>query len=424
MGANLSYTRSEKSRTYLGATLGYLFDGYNLLLITFLASAIGATFGVGKTTALFAVSTALVGSVVGGIGFGWLADRIGRRTALVFTILLFSVATIATGFSENLNELFALQFVAGLGLGGEWGVGFSLLNEAWGERTKGLAGGFLQAMFPAGGLIGVQTAAYFLAHFSGATGWRYAYMFVGIISMVLLVLRLFVPESKVWLMQVESKKTGKDVSSIVLKSPLAEIFSKDTLRWTIFGTIMVFGFMFYFYSGQTFYPSFFIAAHSPITTIVTIGSLVGIIAEVIIGASVDFLGRKKAGILFGVVSFLVIFPFLYTAYQAVGFTNLVSYPSFWTYLLLYFFQSSFAAIFGVWLGELYPTRMRATGLNFAYMVGRGFGGGLAPILVGLLIARGGHLGISMSTGMIIGAAVMLVGVFGLKETKGVDVTKI
>lgn len=424
MESALTYTNSEKTRTYLGATLGYLFDGYNLLLLTFLAADIGLTFGVGRTVVLTAVTTALVGSVVGGIGFGWLADRIGRRTALLFTILVFSFATIVTGFSANLAELFLFQFIAGLGLGGEWGVGFSLLNEAWGERAKGVAGGFLQAMFPAGALLGAQTSGFFLAHYTGAAGWRYAYIFVGVLSLVLLALRLFVPESKVWLAQVEAKKTGKELTGVeALKStPLAEIFSKETLRWTIFGTIMVFGFMFYFYSGQVFYPSFF---HSTgyVTTIVTIGSLVGIVAEVLIGSSIDFLGRKKAGILFGIVSLLVIFPFMYTAGQSVGFTNITSYPSFWTYLLLYFFQSSFAAIFGVWLGEHYPTRMRATGSNFAYMVGRGFGGGLAPIFVLILVHSNHPLGMSMTTGMIIGAVAMLIGVFGLKETKGVDVTK-
>lgn len=422
MESTITYTNSEKTRTYLGATLGYLFDGYNLLLLTFLAAAIGTTFGVGRTVVLTAVSTALVGSVLGGIGFGWLADRIGRRTALLFTILLFSLATIVTGFSANLLELYVFQFIAGLGLGGEWGVGFSLLNEAWGERAKGVAGGFLQAMFPAGALLGAQTAGYFLGHFTGAAGWRDAYIFVGLLSLVLLALRLFVPESKVWIAQVEARKSGKEYTGPALKSPLSEIFSKDTLRWTIFGTIMVFGFMFYFYSGQTFYPAFFHTTGA-VTEIVTIGSLVGIIAEIIIGASVDPLGRKKAGILFGIVSLLVIFPFFYTAGQTVGFTNLTSYTPFWTYLLLYFFQSSFAAIFGVWLGEHYPTRMRATGSNFAYMVGRGFGGGFAPIFVNLISPSAFPLGEAMSIGMIIGAVVMMVGVFGLKETKGVDVTK-
>lgn len=424
METGISYTASEKSRTYLGATLGYLFDGYNLLLTTFLITAIGAAFNATRAAVLVGVTTALVGSVIGGIAFGWVADRIGRRTALLFTILIFAIATIATGFSANLVEFYILQAIAGLGVGGEWGVGFSLLNEAWGEKSKGVAGGFLQAMFPAGGLLGAQTAGFFLGHYTEATGWRYAYMFVGIISLVLLALRLFVPESKVWKMQVEAKRSGKEYTGPALKSPLVEIFSKETLRWTIFGTIMVFGFMFFFYSGQVFYPLFF-GPTNAVTTIVTIGSLVGIIAEVIIGASIDYLGRKTAGILFGIVSLLVIFPFLYTASQAVGFTNITSYPSFWTYLLLYFFQSSFAAIFGVWLGEHFPTRMRATGSNFAYMVGRGFGGGLAPILIPIIrvSVAGGNWGVGMSYGMIIGAVVMIIGVLGLKETKGVDVTK-
>ncbi len=427
MEADISYTKAEKSKTYIGATLGYLFDGYNLLLTTFLVVTLATYFGVSPKAIVFAITLALVGSVIGGISFGWLADRIGRRTTLLITILLFGIATIITGSAQTLNEFYAMQFIAGIGVGGEWGVGFSMLNEAWGTKSRGLAGGFLQAMFPAGGLLGAVTAGFMLGTYGGALGWRYSYYFVGILSLVLLSFRLFVPESKVWKVQVEAKKQGKDTGELLKKSPLVEIFSKETIRWTVFGTIMVFGFMFFFYSGQVFYPTFFrVAGHVPepsVTAIVTIGSIFGIIAEVVIGGSNDLLGRKKSAIIFGVISLLVIFPFMYTATHPSIFSSLGSYPSFYSYSLLYFFQASYAALFGVWLGEHFPTRMRATGSNFAYMVGRGFGGGLAPIVVPIM-AAGLGLGESMSIGMIIGAVVMIIGALGLKETRGIKITEI
>ncbi|AKA48326.1 hypothetical protein IX51_03600 [uncultured archaeon] len=428
METDISYTKAEKSKTYVGATLGYLFDGYNLLLTTFLVVTLATYFGVTPKAIVFAITLALVGSVIGGIFFGWLADRIGRRTTLLVTIVLFGIATIITGTSRTLDEFYLLQFIAGIGVGGEWGVGFSMLNEAWGTKSRGLAGGFLQAMFPAGGLLGAVTAGVMLGAYGGDLGWRYSYYFVGILSLVLLAFRFFVPESKVWKAQVKAKLEGKNANELLMKSPLSEIFSKETLRWTIFGTLMVFGFMFFFYSGQVFYPTFFKTVGQvpdvSVTLIVTIGSVLGIIAEVVIGGSNDLLGRKKSGIIFGVISIIVVFPFLYTAMNPTIFSGIGSYPSFYTYGLLYFFQASYAALFGVWLGEHYPTRMRATGSNFCYMVGRGFGGGLAPIIVPILAVSVGGLGVSMSIGMIIGAVVMTIGALGLKETKGVKITEV
>ncbi len=427
MVTNVSYTPSEKGRTYLGATLGYLFDGYNLLLTTFLLVTVSEYFATSVPIVVYAVTFALVGSVLGGIGFGWLADRMGRRPTLLITILVFGISTVLTGLSANLSQFYLFQFIAGLGVGGEWGVGFSLLNEAWGEKSRGLAGGFLQAMFPAGGLLGAVTAGYMLSHYGTAVGWRYSYIFVGLISMALLTFRIFMPESKVWQQKVKDALSGKS-TGIVEKSPLKEIFNRDMIRWTFFGTLLVLGFMFYFYSGQVFYPTFFAKVGkvpaTVIPLIITIGSLLGIIAEVLIGGANDKFGRKRSATMFGFISLMVIFPFFYTSMQNLAYAgNIFSYGSFYSYGLLYFFQASYAALFGVWLGEMFPTRMRATGSNFCYMVGRGVGGGLAPIMVPILAISAGGLGQGMSVAMLIGAVIMISAVFGLKETKGTVISQ-
>ncbi|MDS0256538.1 MFS transporter [Thermoplasmatales archaeon AK] len=423
MESSVTYTSSERARAYLGGTLGYLFDGYNLLLTTFLFAGIAATFHAGLSQVALAVTFALVGSVIGGIFFGWLADKTGRRTTLLLTILVFAIFEILSGFSNSLPLFYVFQFIVGLGVGGEWGVGFSLVNETWGNKRRGLAGGFLQSTFVIGALLGAQTAGFFNTAFGLAEGWRYSYFFVGGISLLLLILRVVMPESKTWLVKVGKLRSGGEELAPV--SPLRELFSKEYRKWTALGTILVFGFMLYFYSGQTFYPTLFrdLGAGPSITLIITLGSIAGIIAEVFIGYANDLLGRKKAGIIFGVISLLVIFPFLYEMYHPVKFSAIGSFPAFYAYILLYFFQASYAALFGVWLGEHFATRLRATGSNFCYMVGRGIGGGLAPIIVPALITSSVTLGQAMSFVMIIGAVIMLVGAFGLKETSGVDTSK-
>ncbi|MEM0158163.1 MAG: MFS transporter [Thermoplasmataceae archaeon] len=423
MEIQISYTNSERARAYLGGTLGYLFDGYNLLLTTFLFAGIASAFNAKLPQVALAVTFALIGSVIGGIFFGWFADRAGRRTTLLLTILLFSIFEILSGFSTSLTMFYVFQLIVGLGVGGEWGVGFSLVNETWGNRRRGLAGGFLQSTFVIGALLGAQTAGFFNTAFGAAIGWRYSYYFVGGISLLLLTLRIVMPESKTWLAKVGKLRT--EGSELAPLNPLKELFSKEYRKWTAFGTVLVFGFMLYFYSGQTFYPTLFkdLGAGPSITLIITLGSIAGIIAEVFIGYANDLLGRKRAGIVFGIISLAVIFPFLYETYHTVAFSGIGGFPIFWAYILLYFFQASYAALFGVWLGEHFATRLRATGSNFCYMVGRGIGGGLAPIIVPALISSSVTLGQAMSFVMIIGAVIMLVGAFGLKETMGIDTTK-
>ena len=421
MVEQISYTKSERARAYIGGTLGYLFDGYNLLLTTFLFTSIIITFHSNLAAVSRAVSFALVGSVVGGISFGWLADKIGRKNTLLITILVFSIFEILSAFTANLYEFYTTQFLVGIGVGGEWGVGFSLVNETWGEKRRGLAGGFLQSTFIIGALLGAQTAGFMIRTYGSTLGWRYSYIFVGAISLLLLLLRFTMPESKTWLAKVGKFEAGKNVLTTG-PNPLKELFSKEFLRWTFFGTLMVFGFMFYFYVGQTFYPTLFgkLGAGSEITLIITLGSIVGIIAEVIIGYGNDLLGRRRAGLIFGAISLVVIFPFFYTMAFPVKFVSLGGFPAFYTYLLLYFFQASYAALFGVWLGEGFATRLRATGSNFTYMVGRGIGGGLAPIVVPAIVSSSTSLGESMSYFMIIGAVIMIIGALGLKETRGRD----
>ncbi len=419
----ITYTNSERARIYTGATLGYLFDGYNLLLTTYLLPALRLYFKVGLAPASLLVTSALIGSVVGGILFGWMADIIGRRNTLFLTIITFAIFEVLTGLAPSLYIMYVTEFFVGLGAGGEWGVGFSLMNESWGNWRKGFAGGFLQSMFIFGSLFGTITAGYFISVY-GTVGWRYAYIFVGLVSLVLLALRFTMPESKTWINLVKAKE-GKEIKTT---TPLRELFSKDVRRWTLAATLLAIGYFLFFYSGQSFYPSLFVSFGyaKEVTLIMITVSLVGIIGEWIIGLIVDTrLGRKGTSAVFGIYVLVFALVFLYAT---LYFTKPT--PSYWNFapflalLPLYLIQAGYPTLFGVWFGELYPAKMRATGSNFNYMVGRGIGGGLAPILIPLAVSSlKVSLGVGMSIFMIIGIVIMLLGVLLLKETRGVDTTR-
>ncbi|MDG7016603.1 MAG: MFS transporter [Nitrososphaerota archaeon] len=420
------YYSTEKFVIYLAVLLGFMFDGYDLLLTSFVLGPMATYFNVSIATVAFALTLVLVSSVIGGIFFGWLADRIGRRPVLFITIITYGITTILAGAVTSIPMFYLLRFLTGLGVGGEWGIGFSLLSEAYSEKTRGKAGGFLASMYVFGSLLGAVTADYTLTTFGSSLGWRYAYIIAGVSALVLVLLRLAMPESKVWLRYKEYKKQGKLPPGYSQRSPILDIFSRKYIRYTLSGTLMAVAYLFFTYSYLSFIPTYFHSVYNipvPVyTEMIVIAEVIGIIGYILNGFLSDTIGRKKTAVVYGVLSILSILWFWYEAVQAPAFTGIFSFPVFYAYSAVYF-SAGFIAQFGVWIGEHFATRMRATGSNFSYMVGRGLGGGLPPILVPLWTGFGG-LGIAMSIGMMAGAIVQFAAILGLKETKGTKITAV
>jgi MFS family permease len=423
MAASPEYTGRERAVTYVGILLGYLFDGYDLIIISFILSPLIIYFNTSLGAVSLAIAISLVGAVAGGIFFGWLADRIGRRNSLLITIALFGVMTVLTGFINSLTELYALRFLAGLGIGGEWGVGFSLLSESWPAGTRGTAGGALQSMFIVGSLAGAVTAGYMLSVYGPAVGWRYSFIAAGGLALALLPLRLLMPESKAWSDYNRRRKSGNLSRDYDVRSPILQIFSRGYVSRTILFTLLAGAFLFFVYSFISFIPSYFGAYGIPVptyTTIIVIAELAGIGGLMLDGLLSDLIGRRRAAIVFASVSIVSVLFFLYEALVAPRFTGIYSFPLFYAYAAIYF-ATGFGGNLGIWIGENYLTKMRATATNFTYMVGRGLGAGLAPILIPIWASSLG-LGMAMSVGMVIGVAIQFLVVFGIRETKGTRIT--
>ncbi|MEM4092853.1 MAG: MFS transporter [Conexivisphaerales archaeon] len=417
---NIIYTNREKTIIYIGVLLGFMFDGYDLLITSFVLGPTASYFAVPIKSISFALTLVLGASLIGGIGYGWLADRIGRRPVLFITIITYGTMTILSGLSTTLLEFYLFRFLTGLGVGGEFGIGFSLLNEAYSEKTRGAAGGWLASMYVWGSLLGAVTADYTLTHFSSALGWRYAYIIAGVAALILVVIRFFMPESKVWQRYMVLKKEGKLPSGYEKRQPFTEIFTRKFIRYTVFGSLLVIGDFFFTYSFLTFIPTLFSSVYKisvPVyTEMIIIAELVGIVGYTLMGFLSDRVGRKPAAIIYGVLGFITVLIFWYETALRTPFVSISSFPIFYAYMGIYF-AAGFIAQFGVWMGEHYITRNRASGTNFTYMMGRAIGGGLPPIIVPMLLSYGG-LGIAMSIGMIIGAVIQFIAIFGLKETRG------
>src|SRR6202007_1197653 len=122
---------AEARRALIGSALGYAMDGFDLLILGFMLRMISADLKLSAAQAASLVTATLIGAVLGGIGFGMLSDRIGRIRVLTWTIIMFAVFTGLCAFAQGYYDLLLYRTLAGVGLGGEFGIGMALVAEAW-----------------------------------------------------------------------------------------------------------------------------------------------------------------------------------------------------------------------------------------------------------------------------------------------------
>ena len=171
--------------------LGWTLDAFDFFLLVFMLSAIAKEFGTDIKTVTEATFLTLAARPFGAFAFGWMADRYGRRPIMMVVILLFSVFSFASAFAWSLTSLFVIRTLFGFCMGGEWGIGASLVMESIPAKLRGPVSGLLQSGYPSGYFL--ASLVYFLLF--DAIGWRGMFM-VGIAPAILVFLiRMHVDES-------------------------------------------------------------------------------------------------------------------------------------------------------------------------------------------------------------------------------------
>src|SRR5262249_18008765 len=155
---------------------GWMLDAMDVMLYSYVVATLIQVFGIDKGTAGFLNSLTLVASAIGGLLFGVIADRIGRVRALMASILVYSLASAASGFSQTIQQLAIFRFVLGLGMGGEWTSAAALIAETWRTEHRGKALGVMQSAYA----IGEAVAAVIFLAVLPRFGWR-AVFFVGVL---------------------------------------------------------------------------------------------------------------------------------------------------------------------------------------------------------------------------------------------------
>jgi MFS family permease len=352
----------------------------------------------------------LVGWAIGGVLFGVIADRYGRMKTLVFTILVYAVFTGMAALSATWWQLAIYRFLTALGIGGEWAAGAALVAEVWPEEKRAKAAGMLQSAWAAGFFVAASVNLVMRNH-----GWR-AIFIVGIApAVVALLVRLWVQEPERW---VKAKAQEKQLGTPG-RGKLAQLFQPGLLRPTLVGSGLAFVAVFGLWGATNWTPTLVRALPelkgrdsatltsyvSYATMMLNVGALAGYLS---FGPLADKFGRRA---IFGLMCLgsLVMLPITFLTPRSYAHV-LCLLP------LLGFFNNGIFSGFAIYLPELYPTSIRATGAGFCFNVGRVLAS-IGPFLTGFLVTALGGFGPAASAI----AAIYLVGLFILPfapETRG------
>ncbi len=402
--------------TALGTS--WLLDGLEVTLVGSLSGILESKDGLALTDqqVTAAATVYLTGAVLGALFFGYLTDRLGRKKLFLVTLATYSVATVCTAFTGGLFTFSICRFFTGFGIGGEYAAINSAVDELIPSKVRGRTDLLVNATFWVGAAIGSFAAMLLLGHHGVAPrlGWRMAFGIGGTLGLLVLLLRLKVPESPRWLMlrgrEQESGRIVDDIEREVAKgrelppiegeklrlavrdhTPWNEIFKAmlvDNRQRSFLALVLMVGQSFFFNAVFFTYglvvKRFFHLSDEQLPMQLLPFALGSFLGPMILGPLFDRIGRKPmitatyamAGLLLAGISV----PF---AHGMLGAEALR-----WSFAAVFFVASSAASAAYLTVSEIFPLEIRALAIAIFYAIGTLVGGVGAPLLFGALIASG------------------------------------
>jgi MFS transporter, SHS family, lactate transporter len=395
---------STQRNTFVACFLGWSLDAFDFFILVFCVSAIAAEFHTKVSAIAEAIFLTLAMRPIGAFLFGFLADRFGRRPALMIDIICFSVFELGSAFAPSLRSFLIMRAFFGIAMGGEWGVGAALAFETLPAKGRGFFSGLLQE----GYVVGYLLAAVVYGTLFRFLGWRGMFVVGALPAFLVIYIRTKVDESPAWLQGRVTKKQDTRVG----KGILAYLGS------FLFLILLMFAFNSFSHGTQDLYPTFLQKNHgfSPGTvgTIAIIYNIGALLGGITFGSWSERLGRRRAIIIAALLAIPVIplWAYSHTAPMlALG-----------GFLMQFMVQGAWGVI-PAHLNELSPPAVRATFPGLAYQLGnllasrnsviqaklveQHFGGNYAPVLAWTVV--------------LVATLVVVISLSG-KEIKGADLS--
>lgn len=386
------------------AWLGWGFDVFDGLLFNYVApncvpTLLGLEIGSPEARQVtlywtgLLTAVLLIGWAIGGIAFGWVCDRIGRKRTLLLTMLMYSLGTFACAFATSIEMLLVFRIITALGIGGEWAAGAAMVAEVVPEEKRVEAGALLYTAAPMGlflaTFVNLQVAGKWFPD-DPETSWRYVFLFGLIPAFVAFLVRIFVKEPERW----------QQAAAHTAPPRLSELFTPAYRVATISGLLMAMICLLMWWSNNAFIPlistglaqtaaleqgldrsATLALVESWKATATNYFNLGGLLGTLLTIPAAKLLGRRPMFAIYFVGSALAVFA-----------TYGLDLAPQWRLAMYFFIGVTVFGIFGsftYYLPELFPTRLRGTGSGFCYNFGRVFAAG-GPFLVGAVASSGAN----------------------------------
>src|ERR1700719_1768960 len=375
----LRQATTEQRRTLLAAALGWMLDAFDAMLYALVLTHVMRDLGMSKATSGLLYTLTLLASGMGGVLFGFLADRVGRRRALMVSILTYSVCSFASGLSTTVLMLAVFRFILGLGMGGEWNTGATLVADTWPDELRAKAISVVQSAWAIGFALAALVSGIVLRYAS----WRYVF-FVGILpALITLWIQNRVPESEMWkehrrirlIDEAQKLEPQRNASFLA-------IFRAPYLKSTVALLLLNFFGMFGWWGLFTWLPPYL---SLPVeqggrgfgvmgtTTLLVVLNVFGMFPGYLsFGWVADHLGRRRAFLLYTLAA-AVLVPLYAAARSPFALLVLGTAAAFFGTGIF-----SGSAIIG---SEIFPTAVRARALGFTYNGARTMSS-IAPFVIG------------------------------------------
>lgn len=389
-------------RILVGTTLGWVFDFFDFVLFTFLVGPMAKELHFSAHQIGVALGMSLLFTAVGGITMGYLADRLGRKSALITSIIMYSIGTFLMIFTHSFAWLIFCRIVTGFGVGGSWGTGQTLIAETVPAKYRGRFGTIMHSGLSLGIILAYLLGAFVAPHI----GWRYTYLAGVVAALIVIPILMGVPESDLWQQRKESPTAQK--------VPLRLIFTKKVSGYALLGLILITLDLTGYWLLTTWFPTYLqnqrhmsIAHSAGWLILLNVGGLIGYSST---GFISDRFGRRKVLTVYKIVEALAILPV--TLFWS-GNTVILLVCMFFIGL-----GGGGVAVAGPIFNEIFPGPVRTTVSNSVFNIARGLQY-YTPIVAAAWAASIGF-GKVLSTASIF-FAIMAIIIWLFPETRGREI---